>query len=218
MRRGEAMDDGRLLPPRKRRGYISYSQKWTCLPCVRYHCGCQARLVIEDTVVNKCMEKRTFRMDLHSDLAPVLRREDCMFKADIQDAYYHIRLRKSDKLNLAFSIGGVVYVPSCLNCGLAVATWFFTKAMHSVVSYLRAKGHRVFSYLEDFFGAGATASNDHPATEADTAPVEIDIRSRFARLGLNLHPKKGEIVGARSLEILGILVDTRRAQFQLSPA
>ena len=34
------------------------------------------RLVIDYTVVNECMEKRTFRMDQLSDLAPVLRRED----------------------------------------------------------------------------------------------------------------------------------------------
>jgi Reverse transcriptase (RNA-dependent DNA polymerase) len=145
-------------------------------------------------------------MDQLSDLAPVLRREDCMFKADIQEAYYHLRLRKSDQFYLAFSVGVVVYVPSFLNCGLAVAPWFFTKAMHPVVSYLREKGHQVFSYLDDFFVVGATARNDHPATEADTARVEIDIRSLFARLGLNLHPKKCAFLGARSLDILVILV------------
>jgi Reverse transcriptase (RNA-dependent DNA polymerase) len=176
------------------------------------------RLVIDYTVVNECMETRTFRMDQLSDLAPTLRREDCMFKADIQDAYYHLRLRKSDQLYLAFSVGGVVYVPCCLNCGLSVAPWFFTKAMRPVVAYLRAKGHRIFSYLDDFFGAGATARNDHPATEADTARAEMDIRSLFARLGLTLHPTKCDFVGSRALEILGIMVDTRRAQFLLSPA
>jgi hypothetical protein len=112
----------------------------------------------------------------------------------------------------------VVHVPSCLDCGLSVALWFFTKAVHPVVSYLRAKGHRVFSYLDNFFGAGATARNDHPATEADTARVEIDIQSLFARLGLNLHPTKCDFVGARSLEILGIMVYTRRTQLLLSPA
>jgi hypothetical protein len=103
------------------------------------------RLVIDYTVVNECMEERTFRMDQLSDLAPSLRRDDCLFKADIKDAYYHLRLRKEDQLFLSFSVGGVVYVPACLNCGLSVAPWFFTKAMRPVVSYLRARGHRVFS-------------------------------------------------------------------------
>jgi hypothetical protein len=163
------------------------------------------------------MEERTFRMDQLSDLAPTLRRDDCLFKADIKDAYYHLRLRKEDQIYLSFSVGGVVYVPSCLNCGLSVAPWFFTKAMRPVVAYLRARGHRVFSYLDDFFGAVGTARHDHPAIEADTARAERDIRALFARLGLTLHPTKCEFAGARSLEILGIQVDTRRAQFLLSP-
>jgi hypothetical protein len=68
-----------------------------------------------------------------------------------------------------------VYVPCFLNCVLAVASWFFSKAMRPVVAYLRAKGHRILSYLDDFFGAEATARNDHPATEADTTRVEMDI-------------------------------------------
>jgi hypothetical protein len=66
------------------------------------------RLVIDYMVVNECLEKSTFRMDQLSDLAPVLRREDYMFKADMQDAYYHLRLRKSDKPYLDFSVDGVV--------------------------------------------------------------------------------------------------------------
>jgi hypothetical protein len=41
-----------------------------------------------------------------------------------------------------------------------------------------------------------------------TPRVERDIRSLFARLGLNLHPKKCDFVVALSLEILEILVDT----------
>jgi hypothetical protein len=89
--------------------------------------------------------------------------------------------------------------------------------MRPVVAYLRAKGHRIFSYLDDFFGAGATAHNDHQATEADTARAKMDIRSMLARLGLNLHPTQCNFVGSQSLEILGIMVGTRRARFLLPP-
>jgi hypothetical protein len=102
-------------------------------------------LFIDYTMVKECMEKSTFRMGQLSDLAPILRRDECMFEADIQDAYYHLLLRKSDQPYLAFSVGGVVYVPSCLNCGLAVTPWFFARAIRPVVSYICAKGHRVFS-------------------------------------------------------------------------
>jgi hypothetical protein len=156
-------------------------------------------------------------MDQLSDLAPSLRRDDCLFKAEIQDAYYHLRLRKEDQLYLSFSVDGVVYVPDCLNCRLAVAPWFFTKAMRPVVSFLMARGHRVFSYLDDFFGVAATARNDNPATEADTRRLGRDVHELFCRLGLKLHPTKSRFEGSRALEILWILVDARRARYILSP-
>jgi hypothetical protein len=66
------------------------------------------RLVIDYSLVNECLNERSFRMDQLSDLSPSLRREDCLFKADIKDAYCHLRLRDADKhkLLLAFRVGG----------------------------------------------------------------------------------------------------------------
>jgi hypothetical protein len=107
-------------------------------------------------------------MDQLADLYPSLRPDDCLFKVDIKDAYSHLRLRKEDKIYLELGVGGVSYIPDCLNCGLSVAPWFFTKAMRSVVAHLRCRGHRVYSYLDDFFGAAASARDEEPASEADT--------------------------------------------------
>jgi hypothetical protein len=176
------------------------------------------RLVIDYSLVNECLDERSFRMDQLADLSPSLRPNDCLFKADIRDAYYHLRLRSADQLYLAFRVGGVTYIPACLNCGLSVAPWFFTKAMRPVVAHLRSKGHRIYSYLDDFFGAAATGCADEPATEEDTVRAGRDIFTLFRRLGLRLHPTKSDFTGRRALEILGILVDTRRALFLLSPA
>ena len=85
------------------------------------------RLVIDYSAVNECLEEQTFRMDQLGDLAAVLGPGDVLFKADISDAYYHLRIRSCDRELLAFQVEGVVYLPLCLNCGLAVAPWFFTK-------------------------------------------------------------------------------------------
>jgi hypothetical protein len=79
-------------------------------------------------------------------------------------------------------------------------------------------GHRVYSYLDDIFGAAATAHAGVPATEADTKMAGRDISTLFRRLGLWLHPTKCDFVGKRELEVLGILVDTKRKMFLLSPA
>jgi ribonuclease HI len=177
----------------------------------------KSRLVIDYSLVNECLDDRSFRMEQLADLSPSLRPDDCLFKADIKDAYYHLRLRDADQLLLAFRVGGRTYIPACLNCGLSVAPWFFTKAMRPVVAHLRSRGHRIYSYLDDFFGAAATACAGAPATEVDTQQAGRDISALFRRLGLWLHPTKCDFSGRRELEILGILVDTRRAMFLLSP-
>jgi hypothetical protein len=84
-------------------------------------------------------------MDQLSDPSPSLRRDGCLFKADIKDADYHLRLRDADKRLLAFRMGGKTYIPACLNCGLSVAPWCFTKAMRPVLAHLRSRGHRIYS-------------------------------------------------------------------------
>lgn len=47
----------------------------------------KSRLVIDYSLVNECLDERSFRMDQLADLSPSLRPNDCLFKADIKDAY-----------------------------------------------------------------------------------------------------------------------------------
>lgn len=171
------------------------------------------RLVVDYSEVNKCLEQRTFRMDQLADLVSVLQPKDSLFKADITDAYYHLRLRSSDQMKLTFQIGDQVYIPLCLNCGLSVAPWFFTKIMKPVVAYLRKRGHRVYSYLDDFFGAARPGSPNAPASEKDTRVLELEFRDMFGKLGISIHPRKCDFTGSRRIEVLGILIDTERAMF-----
>jgi hypothetical protein len=173
------------------------------------------RLVIDYSLVNECLDERSFRMDQLADLSPSLCPNDCLFKDDIRDPHYHLRLRSADQLYLAFRVGGVIYIPAGLNCGLSVASWFLTKAMSPVVAHLRSKCHRIYFYFDNF-GAAATGCVGDPATEEDMARAGRDICSLFRRLGLWLHPTKSDFTGWRALEILGIFVDTRRAIFRLS--
>jgi hypothetical protein len=45
------------------------------------------RLVIDYSLVSECLDERSFRIDQLADLSPSLRPNDCLFKADIRDAY-----------------------------------------------------------------------------------------------------------------------------------
>lgn len=87
-----------------------------------------------------------------------------------------------------FTVNGQVFVPLCLNCGLSAAPWFFTKAISPVVAHLRSLGHRVFAYLDDFFGSPRPISPTHPAGPAETTALGKTMSSLFRRLGLELHP------------------------------
>lgn len=93
------------------------------------------RLVLDYTHVIACLEDRTFRMDQLGDLATSLPPKESLLKADISDAYYHLRIRGADQWRLEFAIDGQVYLPLCLICGLSVAPWFFTKAMRPVATH-----------------------------------------------------------------------------------
>jgi hypothetical protein len=85
--------------------------------------------------------------------------------------------------------------------------------MRPVNSFLRARGHRVSYYLDDFFVAKETARNDHPATKEDTGRAGRDIKVLLSRLGLTLHPTKTLSEDSSTLEIFGIIVDTRRGSY-----
>lgn len=84
------------------------------------------RLVIDYKRANDCLASRTFRMDQLYDVAPELLRGDHLFKADLTNGYYHLRLRRVDGLRLAVFVDSEVFIPLCLNCGLSVAPRFFT--------------------------------------------------------------------------------------------
>ena len=173
------------------------------------------RLVGDYSRINESQEDRTFRMDQLGDLAAVLEPNEALFRADISDAYYPLCIQGCDREGLAFKVEGVLYLPLCLNCGMSVAPWFFTKAMKPVVAHLREKGHRVISFLDDFFGA-ARNSGPHGVSAADTRVLGDEMIALFAKLGLLLHPHMCDFSGSRRLEILGIVVDSEKELFLLS--
>jgi hypothetical protein len=75
----------------------------------------KCRIVMDYSLVNECLDEHSFRMEQLADLSPSLRPDECLLKADIKDAYYHLRLRSADQIYLAFRVGGVTYIPACLD-------------------------------------------------------------------------------------------------------
>jgi hypothetical protein len=180
--------------------------------------GAKRRVVVDHTTQNEFLCARKFKMDTLADLAPQLRPGDALFKADVQEAYYHLRLRLCDRDKLLFRIAGLWFRPLALNCGLSPAPWLFTKFLRPVVQELRRQGHRVILNLDDLSGVPRTDHGDTPATRADAARVGREIRELFGKLGLKLNPTKTDFQGKHASELLGILVDTRRQLYLLPPS
>jgi Reverse transcriptase (RNA-dependent DNA polymerase) len=179
--------------------------------------GSKPRVVIDYTSQNEYLATRKFRMDTLGDLAPQLRPDDSLVKADVQDAYYHLRLRRCDRNKLLFRVAGRFFRPLALNCGLSAAPWLFTKFLRPVIQELRRRGHRLISYLDDISGVPRSRHQDLPATPADAEDAGREIRTLFTDLGLSLHPTKTDTTGKKALELLGIVIDTRRQLYLLSP-
>lgn len=114
-------------------------------------------------------------------------------------------------------VEGNVLVPLCMNCGLSVAPWFYRKAMKLVVPYFRKLGHRIFSYLDDFFRAAKPGISSRTHTQRDTQLLGQFMEALFTSLGLQLHARKCWFERKTRQEILGIVVDTVQQMFLLSP-
>lgn len=174
------------------------------------------RIFIDYKSRNAFLAEETFGMERLTDVSPFLRQGNHLFKAAFEYSYYHLRLRNENKVRMVFTVVGRTYVKLCRNCGLAVTPWFFMKSMHPVVEYLRERGHRMFAYLGDFFGADTTNNVKKPASTSDTASAEVYLSHLFARLSHFLNPTKTYFSGPAPLKILGIMVDNERPEFSLS--
>jgi hypothetical protein len=173
--------------------------------------------VIDYATQNEVLGSRKFRMDTLADLAPQLNPGDVLFKSHVQDAYYHLQLRRCDREKLLFRIAGRFFRPLALNCGFSATTCLFTKFFCPVVQELRRQGHSLISYLYDLSGAPRTDCPETASTPADAERAGREIRLLFIELRLSLHPTKTDFSGKQALELLGIIVDTRRQLYLLSP-
>jgi hypothetical protein len=66
-------------------------RNWLVVPDFVVH-ETKPRVVIDYTTQNKVLQTRHFRVETLAELAPQLRPNESLIKADVKDAYYHLRL------------------------------------------------------------------------------------------------------------------------------
>lgn len=132
----------------------------------------------------------------------------------MRDAFHHIRLAPRECARLAFRVAGVLYFPLTLPFGLKLAPWALTKLLRPVIAHLRSHGYVVMPYMDDF---GISVEQPSPVTADEATAARAYAVTLFRRLGLHVHPTKGQATGTTRLEILGFVVDTVRQLLILPP-
>jgi len=176
--------------------------------------GRKPRKVLDYTHPNAHVDVRKFKYETLNDLSQVLRPDDSMLVWDIKDAYHHLTLREEDQRFLAFTTLRRVFVPITMPFGMSLAPYMWTKVVRPLVQYLRALGFRIISYVDDFGGAPPALPGE-PATEENAVRGYELVQLVFRSLGLWLHPDKGSHDGAKSVQLLGHVVDTSTGLYRL---
>lgn len=80
-----------------REGSSEEARNWPFLSSGFVVEGGKLRLAIDNSWLGGSIADRPFKMDTVKDLSPLLKVGDYLWKADIQDAYYHLTFRQCDR-------------------------------------------------------------------------------------------------------------------------
>lgn len=158
------------------------------------------RLCIDLRFVNAFVQAPYFKLEDLSTLAPLLQPDDLLATADLSEGYHHLLIHPSDQQYLGFRWRGQWYTYTVLPFGLSCAPWAFTKFLRPLVEYLRARGLRVMSYIDDFI----------LAARPDRAAADVALfRETLTQAGLCFREEKCHFDPATEQQFLGYLVSTR---------
>jgi hypothetical protein len=201
MRRGAAMDDGRLLPSRQRRGRASDSAKRSNLPCVRHYNS----LEVSSSDRLYCCKRMSGVADVSYGSAAGSRPFSSARRLNVKGRHSRCVLpppptqgRSALPIFQRRGSGLCAVLPELRSSGGALVLYEGNETSGRLSTRKRPPR---FLLPRRLLWAGATTRGDQPATENDTGRVGMEMRSLFARLGFSLHPTKCDFTGARSLEI-----------------
>ena len=173
------------------------------------------RLVVDLRQVNEYLRDIKFKYEAITEFMAALHPYDNLISWDVKDAYHHVFIHPADRAYLTFAIDGRAFEPVTMPFGLSVAPWAWTKVMRPVLAYLRKSGFTLIGYVDDH---GAAPPGSRPTSKADAAKGFRFVTLLYQRLGLALHPSKGERAGTQQLTLLGFTVDTAANQVRLPDA
>lgn len=176
----------------------------------------KGRFVVNFSEQSKHWPKGSIRMETLSSFSFQVGEGDHMVSFDIQSGYRHFRLAPRMRNYFLFRYRGRYYRCVALPFGWGRSPLWFTELLRPFVAHLRGAGLRVLAYLDDFLVIPSPAGTQ--ATMVDCQRATRWMGNVMRSLGLTRHPRKGEWQGSTCVQHLGVVIDTKRMKFHISPA
>ena len=123
---------------------------------VAYNRNGKPRLVLDCRHINKFLHLFKVKFEDIKVAEYIFKQNSFLFTYDLQGAYHHIDIFSEHRQYLGFSVSEknrtVYYTFNSLPFGIRTAGHIFTKMLKVVVSFLRARGHKVIMFLDDGIG------------------------------------------------------------------
>ena len=167
----------------------------------------KVRGCINLTTINPYLKYQHFKMEGTHTVAQMLRRKDYITKLDMSDFYMHLAVSRADRKYLRFIFEGLKYECAAMPFGLAPAPRIATKFLLPAIKYLRRRGVRCTSYIDDVVVLARSRQQTVQHTQ-----LTADL---LHNLGFSIHPEKVSVIPRQSLEVLGLQVNSVKMEFRV---
>ena len=161
------------------------------------------RPVIDLSPLNEFVQQTLFRMETPNSVLLTVRKNNFLASIDLKDAYFQILVHPSSRKLLRFVSNDMVYQFKSLCFGLSTATQVFTRVFAAVSSWAHARGIRLLRYLNDWLILSTS--------QIKTRQHVDRLLSLCRSLGIVI-TEKSDLSPSRSIEYLGMIVDTVSAR------
>lgn len=159
----------------------------------------EMRPIIDLSHMNSLIHTPTFKMESSQTIRANLSKGQWAASIDLEDAYFHIPVRKSFRKYLRFTHNNQVWQFKVLPFGLSVAPLIFTGIMALVGSVCHQNGIKLHLYLDDWLIRA-------DSREVVSQHVQF-LTNLMSELGLNLNLKKSQLEPTQNFVFLGYLYD-----------
>ena len=158
------------------------------------------RLILDLSELNLYIKKVHFKMESLETISSLLCPNDFLASLDCQDAFLTIPMHPDSYKYLCFDFEGVRYCFIALVFGLTCAPRIFSKMLKVPLSFIRFKGLKNSSWLDDILLVSPSSSISYKHISFT--------RSTLESLGFIIKDSKSNLIPSQSLLHVGFLWDT----------